>query len=211
MSDHIQKKLDGLPDLLPAERHGSLVSLWLSNQDQHPAIQAELDSRLKSFKILPHDYAIVLRVSRSVSWALSALRIQREKKIVTVAIDVLEMKWKENPNLFAESIGGVDGVVNLVNDVLPPVYVMRIFRLFGRPLPLLPEHTAFVDELFQKIFPAFGSVTPAVRHASLAVDHALTSASLDVIKTVLYCWQASSVHIGTWTKLAERRPEIVKQ
>lgn len=211
MSEDLRKVLDGLPDLTSTDRQKSLISLWLSNKDHHSAIQAELDSRIKKFEIVPHDYAIVLRVSRDISWALSTLRAYRDKKIVTVAIDVLEMTWKENPSSFSASVGGIEGISDLVDNVLPQMYVVRIFRMFGRSSPLLPEHTAFVDELFRKIFPAFGSATSLVRHASLAVDHALTAASLDVIRTVLHCWQASSVHIGTWTKLAERRPEIVKQ
>lgn len=133
------------------------------------------------------------------------------QKIVTVAIDVLEMIWKKDPSAFIKGVGGIEGITNLLDNALPQVHVVRVFRALGRPSPLTSEHTSFVDAVFRTVFPAFGSATPLARHASVAIDHALTAASTHVIRVVLHCWQAASVHVGTWTKLAARRPEVVKE
>lgn len=213
MAERIQTVLYDLRNFLPAEKRKILVALWLSsNEGRRSAIREELDENFKRFLIVPQDYAIFLRVSQSVSWALEALRNQKDKTIVTVAIDVLEMNWKKDPSSFVKSVGDVEGITDLLDTVLPQVHVVRVFRALGRPVPLLPEHKSFVDALFRKIFPAFHSAaTPLVRHASVAIDQALTAASVDVIRVVLHCSQASSAHRSTWTKLSIRRPEAVKE
>jgi hypothetical protein len=210
MSGTILPIVTGLQNAPPSDRKKALVAAWLSAKNESD-VKAELDFLLKSSSILPQDYAIILRASQSIPWALDALRTQSEKKVVTVAIDVLEKTWERDPESFIGQVGGIEGVVHLVDKVLPQIYAVRLFRAFGRPTPLLPGHTSVVDGLFHAIFPAFGFPTPLTRHATAAVEHALTSASLSVVKVVLYGWQAKLMTENLWTKVALRRPDIVKE
>jgi hypothetical protein len=206
--------LDGLDNLIPAKKTKTLINFWLSLSDEEDrsSARAELDSAIESRTILPNDYAFILRAAQNIPWALHALRTHKEKKIVTSAIDVLELNWKRDPVVFFAGVGGRDGLIDILDKVLPQIHVVRIFRAFGRTSPLLPEHTSIVDTVFRAIFPSLGAAeTPLTRHAGVAVDHALTAASLDVVRVVLYCWETPSIHIGTWTKLTARRPQVVKQ
>lgn len=210
MTDYLTSMLGDLHDAPPVVRNKALIAAWKSAKNENE-IKAELDSLLQTSTILPHDYAIVLRASQSIPWALEALKAHSEKKVVTTAIDVLEKVWERDPGMFIKQIGGIEGVVELADKVLPQIYVVRLFRAFGRPSPLLPEHTSVVDELFHAIFPAFGSPTPITRHAAVAVEHALTSASFDVVKVVLHGWPAKAMPEKLWTKIALRRPDMIKR
>jgi hypothetical protein len=202
--------------LSPGERKSKLVASALSHfRGEQTALHKELDAKLNAFQIVPRDYALLLRASNSLPWAVDALKTSPHPAIVTSAVDIVGKAWRKDP-LGVKGVFGGEGsknLVQLIDTALPRYATTRLFKLFGTLPRASSDHSATVDDILRAIFPFLsknGFPTPLTRYARSSVTVLVTAASPSVARIVVQrC--AAWFNEGTWKRLTKSHPELVEE
>lgn len=214
MTFNLTQLLTEVDTLPPSKRNGKLVAAALTHfRGDHQGLRRELDASFADLGIVPRDYALLLHATGSISWALDVLKTTAPSSVViTTAVDILGKAWRKDPSALKDIFGGDDfGVlINLIDKSLPRYATIRLFRSFGTVPIASHAHHHLVDVILIAMFPflSANSPTPLKRYARSAVVVLFQAASPAVLMAIIErC--GTWLHEGTWSHLAERRPEIV--
>jgi hypothetical protein len=216
MASNLTQLLIEVNQLSPSERKSKLVASALSHfRREQTAFRQELDAKLDGAHIMPKDYALLLRTSNSLPWALDVLKTLPYPAIVTTAIDIIGKAWRKDPLEVKGFFGGEGSkdLVQLIDTALPRYATARLFRSFGTVPRVSSAHSSTVDDILRAIFPFLsekGFPTPLVRYARSSVTALFIAASPPVVRAIVQrC--AAWFNEGTWKRLAESRPELIKE
>ncbi|KDQ57839.1 hypothetical protein JAAARDRAFT_47658 [Jaapia argillacea MUCL 33604] len=195
--------------LIPSQRRQALLDFWFAHA-REPGVVNVFDKKLETYDILPSDYALLLKVSASLPWAVSALRTSSHGAVLRAAADVVGRTWQRSPAAAMEAFGGVQGFVEFVDKESPRDITARLFRAFARK-SLSPNHAQVIDEILKTIFPFLvppGCASPIRRYARTATARLFMAASEPVMGAIIgHC----SAWLGgrAYEALAEVRPTFV--
>ncbi|KZV90259.1 hypothetical protein EXIGLDRAFT_771015 [Exidia glandulosa HHB12029] len=177
------------------------------------AFTGELDAALNDSRVSAYHYALALRVSQSLTWAVQCFDTRRELEVLDGAIDVLAFNLK-NPKKTSAALGhfgGADGLVAFVGQKLSFACTKRLFKELAATRPsadLLPVVDALLGAAFA--FDSSDSAKPLKRLALLMTQTILASASAQTLRTVLpYVAELVSEH--QWGRLVERHPTLMEE
>ncbi|KAH7908612.1 hypothetical protein BJ138DRAFT_1012460 [Hygrophoropsis aurantiaca] len=199
-----------------SKRYLKLATFWLSlSPEQRVLLQHAVKPVGDDlpFGLIAQDVMIFLQVSKSVEWALDALKTFSHKEIVLAAIRIIASTWKENALKLTEAMGRneINTLVQLINIELPQYATAHLFHYLSKS-PLTESHFQLVDGILKAIFPFLSpdSSAPLSRFARLSLSSLFTAASRPVLLSIVAQCAVQWFDQRTWKCLAKRRPDVMQ-
>ena len=210
--------LASLPDLQPSavtDAARDLVRPIVAAKDVHTVTTFvnEVDAALAQNKIMTYHYALFLRISQDVPWAINALRTRAEPIVLDGAVDVLGSALLRTT---ADALAGVGGVASLVDFIDKQMTLACVKRLFGalaskrKPSPeLLAVNDALLKAAFSFIEPA--SATASLERLAPCMTSTLILASSPTVLKQTLPRVARLMTASHWFKLVERYQDLMAE
>ncbi|KAH7103888.1 hypothetical protein BKA62DRAFT_654366 [Auriculariales sp. MPI-PUGE-AT-0066] len=207
--------LIALPNLRPKEATTALRELvrpLSGDVNALAALASKVDAAKSQSKLTVYQYSLIITVTQSLPWSLQVLKSGSEPLAVGAAIDILAGALLRTTEATLVTIGGIAGLVTLIDEQLPLAAVKRLFKSLSAKRNSSPAVHALVDQLLSAAFLFLdeGSSKPLERLAPAMAGTLVLASSPAVLKQTLPRL-ARLMSLHQWTKLVERYPTVISE